>query len=33
MEGEVSSIKITNRAGVMCSANRPVVVKFTTPYK
>lgn len=27
------SIKMTNKAGVMCSANRPVVVKFSSPYK
>jgi hypothetical protein len=31
MEGEVTQIKMTNKGGVVCSANRPVVVRFTSP--
>lgn len=31
--GEVASIKIKNKSGSLCTANRPVVVKFTEPKK
>lgn len=32
-KGTVASLKFTAKNGVVCSANRPVVVKFTEPYK
>ncbi|TFJ85335.1 hypothetical protein NSK_003383 [Nannochloropsis salina CCMP1776] len=32
-QGTVTMLKFTARNGVTCSANRPVVVKFTDPYK